>query len=117
MVKRSLILILVLAIAVAGCSWLCKNPAETKSKLQATVDELKVMADTLNAALQQGYDAEIELAYNTTKAALATAEQLLKQWCPDQAKVDQAVVKADDTVKPQARKAIKRAKALKFIKE
>ena len=117
MLKRSLILVLVLAIAVSGCSWLCKNPTDTKSKLQATVDELKAMASTLNTALQQGYDAEIELAYKATTAALATAEQLLEQWCPDQVKVDQAVANADTAVKPQAKKAIKRAKALKFIKE
>jgi len=112
----SIILVLTLICSLSGCAQVCKNPGDTTSKLQATADDLKNMSLVLNGALAGGFDFQIELAYTVTVAALAQAEKLLKQWCPSLEEIKALEANVATDVKPQAQRAIARAKTLKLIK-
>lgn len=116
MLKKAFVLVVLVAFLLSGCAWFCKNQAGLGSKLTTTIEELKVTVASLNAVLQQGYDAEIELAYQIAVLALNAATPLAEQWCPDETKVNEVVASAEKLALPKGRAAMARAVKLKLIK-
>lgn len=119
--KRILALVLGLLLVfapamISGCATFCGNAPSVATNLQTTVDVLKAQVAQLQGVLVNGYDAEIEAAYLAAKVALAGAQALLAQWCPNPATVADTVKNTETNITPKVQNAYKRAIKIGLVK-